>query len=77
MPDPKNSFFKFEDYTIDFLPRINAPLKFSTCFAKRTLFANNGLEIAVISREDLIEDKKVTGRPKDLSDIEHLSRPGL
>ncbi len=79
MPDPKNSFFKFEfeDYTLDLLPRINAPLKFSASFAKRTSFAKDGLEISVISREDLIEDKKLTGRPKDLSDIEHLSRPGL
>ncbi|WP_428663219.1 hypothetical protein [Runella sp.] len=74
MPDPKNSFFRFEfdDYTLDLLPRVNASLKFSESFIKRAVFARNGLEISVISREDLIEDKKVTGRQKDLSDIEHL-----
>lgn len=56
----------------DLLPRINAPLKFSESFKKRTVFAGNGLEISVISREDLIEDEKTIGRPKDLSDIEYL-----
>lgn len=74
MPNPKKSFFKFDfdNYTLDLLPRINASLKFSASFARRAIFEDNGLQISVISLEDLIEDKKVTGRPKDLDDIERL-----
>ncbi|AYQ34403.1 nucleotidyl transferase AbiEii/AbiGii toxin family protein [Runella sp. SP2] len=73
-PDPKKSFFKFEfdNYTLDCLPRINAPLKFSESYIRREIFTGNELEIPFISREDLIADKKITGRPKDLSDIAHL-----
>ncbi|WP_028523883.1 nucleotidyl transferase AbiEii/AbiGii toxin family protein [Runella limosa] len=73
-PDPKNSFFKFEFdyYTLDCLPRINVPLKFSESYIRKQVFDGNDLEIPFINLEDLIADKKITGRPKDLSDIEHL-----
>lgn len=73
-PDLRNSFFKFDfdSFSLDLLPRISAPFKFSEAFARREVFESSGLEISFISRNDLIADKRVTGRPKDLDDISHL-----
>jgi hypothetical protein len=74
IPYPKKSFFKYEfkDFTLDLLPQLKAPLKFSRCYEKREIVNFNDIDIAFISLENLIEDKKATCRPKDLSDIEHL-----
>lgn len=75
-PDPKKSFFKFEsdDYTLDLLPSIKAPIKFSAAFAKREAFESNGVIISFISLEDLIKDKEYLARPKDKDDVKHLKR---
>ncbi|RRB04699.1 hypothetical protein [Larkinella rosea] len=45
-PDPKRSVFKyeFEDYTLDLLPIIKAPLKFSKAYARRKVIESNGIE---------------------------------
>ena len=73
-PSPKKSFFKYEfkDFTLDLLPQLKAPLKFSQCYEKREMVKFNDIDIAFIDLENLIEDKKATSRPKDLSDLEHL-----
>ena len=74
VPNPKKSFFKyeFEDFTLDFLPEIKAPLKFRSAFKNREIVSLKGIAIAFLSFEDLINDKRATSRPKDLDDIEHL-----
>ncbi|GAB4029850.1 hypothetical protein [Spirosoma gilvum] len=75
-PDPKRSFFKYEfdDYTLDVLPVIKAPLTFREAYARRKVVEHNGVEIPFISLDDLILDKQVLGRPKDLDDIENMRR---
>ncbi|QMW03454.1 hypothetical protein [Spirosoma foliorum] len=75
-PDPKNSFFRleFDDYTLDLLPRIKAPLKFNASFAKKNISQYEDIEIPFISLEDLIQDKETFPRQKDINDIEHLRK---
>jgi predicted nucleotidyltransferase len=74
IPDTRNAFFKlsFDDYTLDLLPRIKAPLKFSVAFAKKKTLEQDGVKISFISFDDLIKDKEVNARPKDINDIEKL-----
>lgn len=83
-PDPKKSFIKYEqeDYTLDSLPALHAPLTFRECFGRRTTVTSQGVELPFISLDDLLQDKQSLGRAKDLSDIENLTRnnphaPGL
>lgn len=73
-PDPRNSFFRFEfeDYTLDLLPSIKAPLKFGESFAKKQVVESGGVEIYFISFEDLVKDKESLGRAKDVEDVRHL-----
>jgi len=73
-PNPKKSFFKFEfdNFTADFLPELKALLQFKTCFKKKEVVNLVGTDIAFISYDDLIEDKKANARPKDISDIAEL-----
>ena len=73
-PDPKASFFRleFEKFTLDFLPELNGLGKFSTSFKEREIIRLNEAEISFVSFDDLIKNKKVNARPKDLTDIEQL-----
>ncbi|MBF9221214.1 hypothetical protein [Hymenobacter ruricola] len=73
-PNPKKSFFKysFEDFTLDLLPELKAPLRFGVSFASREAAALGGVSIPFISFDDLLADKVVNGRPKDIVDIERL-----
>lgn len=73
-PNPKQSFFKyeFEKFTVDFLPELKASLKFRLAFRRRETVSLNDTEIAFISYEDLILDKKANGRLKDITDLEQL-----
>ncbi|AMR26750.1 hypothetical protein A0257_06250 [Hymenobacter psoromatis] len=75
-PDPKKSFFKyeFEQFTLDLLPTLKAPLQFTTAFSKREFATLNDIKIPFISYADLLLDKQATARPKDLTDIEQLKR---
>lgn len=75
-PDPRNAFFKlsFDEYTLDLLPKIKAPLPFWSSFKKREIFKSDGVDISFISLEDLIRDKGIDPRPKDIDDIQHLRR---
>ncbi|MCC6725589.1 MAG: hypothetical protein IT258_13865 [Saprospiraceae bacterium] len=74
MPNPKKSFFRFDsdDYTLDLLPEIKAPIKFQDAYKRREVVRLNSIEISFITLKDLLEDKEAAARPKDLNDIEHL-----
>ncbi len=74
-PDPLKSFFRyeFEKYTIDFLPKLKASLKFRSSFNKRETVTLDNTEIPFINYEDLILDKKTDARSKDITDIEQLA----
>lgn len=73
-PNPKRSFFRyvFEDFTLDLLPELKAPLRFGTAFANRENAALGEVSIPFIGFDDLLLDKAANARPKDLADIEQL-----
>lgn len=75
-PDPKNSFFRYdlEEYSLDILPVIKAPIRFWDAFRRKEHFYFDGVEISFIGLEDLLKDKEVSARPKDINDVENLKR---
>lgn len=75
-PNPRKSFLKleFDDFTFDLLPQIKADISFGEAYQRKKTFELNAVSLNVISVEDLILDKKATGRPKDLEDIKHLEK---
>lgn len=46
---------------------------FDACFARRVIGRLDGIDVNLISLEDLIANKKASGRPKDIDDVEHLT----
>ncbi|MDP3912725.1 MAG: hypothetical protein Q8R96_03195 [Bacteroidota bacterium] len=73
-PNPKKSFFKFEDekFTLDFLPELKSLSSFITAYKKREIARLIDIEIPFIGFDDLIKDKEANSRPKDKIDIEQL-----
>lgn len=59
---------------IDILTQIEA-VDFSRAWTRRVKGGYGGCPIAVLSREDLIANKRAVGRPQDLIDVEELERP--
>ena len=49
-----------------------AGLHFDDCYSRRDLILVDDVEIAVISKDDLIRNKKATGRTQDMADAEKL-----
>lgn len=47
-------------------------LNFDICYDNSTVFKEDDLEIRTINKEDLIQAKKSSGRPKDLNDLENI-----
>jgi hypothetical protein len=60
-----------EPNRIDILMGIEG-VEFSAAWDRRVTSTYGGTPICVISREDLIANKKTLGRPKDLEDLEAL-----
>src|SRR5690606_2145883 len=56
---------------IDILNKI-AGVKFDECFANKVEIEIEGLQINYISFQDLLTNKKASGRLQDLSDLENL-----
>ena len=50
-------------------------VSFEECFARRVEETIDGVRISFIDREKLLMNKRAAGRPKDLADIEALTRP--
>ncbi|MBN2484534.1 MAG: nucleotidyltransferase [Bacteroidales bacterium] len=75
-PDPNKSFFKheFEDYKLDFLPNIIGLDKFNEAFKHRYVINLDGIELTIISYDDLLITKKFSKREKDKIDIEMLRK---
>ncbi len=61
---------------IDLLTSLTG-LQFEECWSRRQLLRLNGLELPIISLEDLVANKRALGRNQDLADLEQLigSRP--
>jgi len=47
-------------------------LQFDDCYSRKSLVTVDDLEIPVISKQDLIRNKKATGRTQDKADAEKL-----
>lgn len=75
-PNPRKSFFKldFEKFTLDLLPEIKAPIKFTEANQRKETIELEGTELHFLNYSDLVEDKKATARKKDLEDIEQLKK---
>lgn len=58
---------------IDLLTGISGR-EFSDCYSRRTYELLDGLRVPMISIEDLIINKKASGRPKDLADVAEFEK---
>jgi len=47
-------------------------VQFAECYARRVVAEIDGVQVNVISREDLKTNKRAVGRLKDLADLENL-----
>ena len=45
-------------------------ITFENCYANRNVVPVEGIEISIISKDDLIKNKRASGRLRDLADIE-------
>lgn len=48
---------------------------FSRCYPRRRMALLDGVAVTMIGREDLIRNKKASGRLKDLADVEEFLKP--
>ena len=58
----------FPPLRIEIINRIDG-VEFQDCASRRELVTISGIEIPVISLEDLLINKRASGRPKDLIDL--------
>ncbi len=56
---------------IDILTRISG-VDFQQAYERRTIVSLEGMDIPIISLEDLITNKRAAGRTQDLADVERL-----
>ena len=42
------------------------------CYIRRNVITVEGIDISLISKNDLIKNKKATGRNRDLADVDNL-----
>jgi len=75
-PNPRESFFRlhFDAFSLDLLPEIKANIKFMEANKRKETIEWENTKIHFMTSSDLIEDKKVTARKKDLHDIEQLEK---
>ncbi len=50
-------------------------IDFSECYRRKTVINIGDTELSVISKEDLVKNKKATGRHGDLADVQALIDP--
>ena len=58
-------------YKIEVVTSIDG-VTFEECFANRLTVEIEGITVAYLSLKDLRENKKASGRYKDLDDLQHL-----
>ena len=59
-------------FRLEVLTTING-VKFSECYRERVRGLIDGVEVTLISLPRLLQNKKASGRSKDISDLENLS----
>ena len=60
---------------IDLITHIDG-VDFNNAYPSRTTIVMEGLNLPFISKENLIKNKKSTGRDKDIVDVKHLEENG-
>ncbi len=75
-PNPKKSFFKlnFDTFTIDFLPELPGLSKFRNSYENKEIAQVDGIDIMFINFDDVITNKQVLAREKDITDINELKK---
>lgn len=58
---------------IDIINNVDG-VNFEECFQKKSIIEVENLQVNFISLEDLITNKKTTARPRDIDDVENLSK---
>jgi hypothetical protein len=58
---------------IDILSDVSG-CNFAVCYSRRTILSQNGVDISVLSLDDLKANKRAAGRPKDLGDLDGLNQ---
>jgi len=61
----------FKPYRVKVLTTISG-VQFETCYARRVVDTIDGIEVNIISIEDLKQNKKASGRLKDQDDVQNL-----
>jgi len=61
-------------FRIEILNTISG-VDFAECYARRIIDKIDDVEVNIIRRDDLISNKKASGRPKDLNDLQKISPP--
>jgi hypothetical protein len=57
---------------VEFINTIDG-VEFEECFNRKEVAIIDGVEINIIAKMDLLKNKKASGRPKDLNDLENLA----
>lgn len=60
-------------FRVDIMNSVDG-LKFEPCYKRRVSAKLDGVEMPILSRNDLVRNKKAIGRKKDLADVDHLKR---
>ena len=73
-PNPLKSYFRFnlEKFTLDFLPKLKGLSRFRQSFEKKEIVSIRGVDMPIIGIDDLLQDKAINSRLKDLVDIKQL-----
>lgn len=62
----------YPPYRIDIITSISG-VEFENAWANRWVIDVDGTQVPFIGRDDLLKNKRATGRPKDLLDVERLT----
>ena len=62
----------YPPFRIDILTSIDG-VAFDQAWEKKVVVELNGMNVPFIGREDLITNKKATGRPQDIADVSRLT----
>lgn len=62
----------YPPYRIDIITSISG-VEFDGAWANRLIVDVDGLKVPFIGRDDLLTNKRATGRPKDLLDVDYLT----
>jgi hypothetical protein len=64
----------YPPYRIDILTSIDG-VEFKPAWTRRVIIEFDGIGVPFIGRDDLLANKRATGRPQDIADVERLTTP--